>query len=307
MGIFCEDLRTSRAARYRSGKDQCAVGRGASAFFACLPAKAGLVMTPSPISTSESSRRRVSAGSGDPKRGFLDDAEPFLPLPADQACPLFEWGLNWCMASRPGFCRPRGRGGPWRQGFAASGFPGAGKAPSVHRFFLGGWRLLSDELALLIRQAASSIPSSSDQSEEPIDRSGRRFPGAALGPRYLDTRKGTIALATPPAESVKAAEDPARCLWVVFFPLFCKRWESWCEEVSGPKVLPSLPSSPSTRTGWAKSVSRRPVRHARRRPLLFQIGYRSTEEASAWSTNLPRVALMPPPAADRLIRICRSA
>ena len=32
-------------------------------------------------------------------RFLLDGAEPFYPLPADQSAPMFEWGLNWCLAN----------------------------------------------------------------------------------------------------------------------------------------------------------------------------------------------------------------
>ena len=29
---------------------------------------------------------------------YLDGKSPFLPLPAAQAFPLLEWGMNWCIA-----------------------------------------------------------------------------------------------------------------------------------------------------------------------------------------------------------------
>ena len=30
---------------------------------------------------------------------FFDGVAPFKPLPYDQAAAMFEWGLNWCIAS----------------------------------------------------------------------------------------------------------------------------------------------------------------------------------------------------------------
>ena len=34
-------------------------------------------------------------------RFLLDGTEPFFPLPLAQAAPMFEWGMNWCVAQRP--------------------------------------------------------------------------------------------------------------------------------------------------------------------------------------------------------------
>lgn len=214
-------------------------------------------------------------------RFFLDDAEPFLPLPADQAAPLFEWGLNWCMASRPlGYLAVHAavvaRGD---RALLLPGFPGAGKSTLCSSLvFLGGWRLLSDELALLHPASGLIHP-----HPRPINLKNRSidlvaaFPGAALGPRYLDTRKGTIALATPPAESVKAAEDPARCLWVVF-PTFVSDGESWCEEVSRAESF-ALIAEQSFNKDRMGEVGFKALCAMLEGARCFQIGYRSTEEA----------------------------
>ena len=63
-------------------------------------------------------------------RFLLDTNEPFLPLPLDQAAPLLEWGLNWCIASRPlGYLTIHAavvaRGS---DALLMPGFPGAGKS-----------------------------------------------------------------------------------------------------------------------------------------------------------------------------------
>jgi len=42
------------------------------------------------------------------------------------------------------------------------------------------------------------------------------FEGVTVGERYVDTRKGTVSHASVPAASIRDAEKPARCRWVVF-------------------------------------------------------------------------------------------
>lgn len=150
----------------------------------------------------------------------LDGAEPFFPLPANQAAPLLEWGLNFCVANRPlGYlvmhAAVLARNG---QALMLPGFPGAGKSTLCASLALcDGWRLLSDELAILDPADVQLIP-----HPRPISVKNRAidivadFPGARLGPVYHDTRKGSVAhLACPPSALVEASAR-ARVAWVVF-------------------------------------------------------------------------------------------
>lgn len=157
---------------------------------------------------------------GPQARFLLDGLEPFLPLPAAQAGPLFEWGLNWAIASRPlGYlvlhAAVLAKGD---EAIVLPGFPGAGKSTLCAALMLiDGWRLLSDELAILDPVTGRLHP-----NPRPISLKNasidivKRFPGAALGPIYLDTRKGTITHASASADSAAAAEQTAVCRWVVF-------------------------------------------------------------------------------------------
>lgn len=164
----------------------------------------------------------------------LDGIEPFLPLPANQAAPLFEWGLNWSIASRALGYLVMHAAVLARDGSAVvmPGFPGAGKSTLCASLtFLEHWQLLSDELAILDPDAGHLVPHPRPISlkNESIDIVSQ-FQGAALGPRYLDTRKGTIAHAAVPVASQLAAESPARCRWVVF-PRFEAGCEPFAEEI----------------------------------------------------------------------------
>lgn len=176
-------------------------------------------------------------------RFLLDAAEPFLPLPAAQAAPLFEWGLNWCLATRPlGYLMMHAavvaRG---EDALVLPGFPGAGKSTLCAALtFVEGWRLLSDELAILAPESGLLQP-----NPRPISLKNESigivagFPGTALGPAYLDTRKGTVAHAAPPAESTAAAESPARCRWIVF-PRFTAGIRTACEEISRAEAFAQI-------------------------------------------------------------------
>lgn len=168
-------------------------------------------------------------------RFLLDGEEPFFPLPAAQSAPLFEWGLNWCVAQRP-LGQLVMHAAVVAQGDAAlmmPGFPGAGKstlcASLVH---LAGWRLLSDELAILDPASGALLP-----HPRPISLKNasidvvRAFAGARLGPVFRDTRKGDITHAAAPAASQQQAEQPARVRWVVF-PRFEAGATPRCEALS---------------------------------------------------------------------------
>lgn len=167
-------------------------------------------------------------------RFVLDTAEPFLPLRASQAAPLFEWGLNWCLATRPlGYLVMHAAvAAQGDDALVLPGFPGAGKSTLCAALtFVEGWRLLSDELAILAPEIGVLLP-----NPRPISLKNESiaivagFPGARLGPEYRDTRKGVVAHAAPPSASTAAAETPARCRWVVF-PRFAAGIPPTCEEI----------------------------------------------------------------------------
>ncbi|MDE2566024.1 MAG: HprK-related kinase A, partial [Burkholderiales bacterium] len=153
-------------------------------------------------------------------RFFLDGMEPFHPLPVEQAAPMLEWGLNWCVAQRAlGYLVLHAavveRGG---LALVMPGFPGAGKSTLCAALtHLDGWRLLSDELAILDPASGMLIP-----HPRPISLKNasidivRAFPGSRIGTVYEDTRKGRIAHAACPTASRDRAEETALPAWVVF-------------------------------------------------------------------------------------------
>lgn len=214
-------------------------------------------------------------------RFFLDAHEPFLPLPLDQAAPLMEWGLNWCMASRPlGYLAIHAAVvAKDSDALLMPGFPGAGKSTlCASLVFLDGWRLLSDELALLDPDSGDLHP-----HPRPINLKNRSidivagFPGARIGPRYHDTRKGTIALAAPPPTSISAAETPARCRWVVL-PTFVGDGQGWYDEISRAECF-ALIAEQSFNKDRMGEIGFKALCGMLDGAACYQIGYRSTEQA----------------------------
>jgi HprK-related kinase A len=151
---------------------------------------------------------------------YLDGEPAFDPFPRRLALPMLEWALNWCTFSRPNrflilHAAVVEHGG---QALLIPGPPGAGKSTLCAGLVLRGWRLLSDEVALIPPGEAEVIPVPRPigLKEESI-RIVREFaPGAVLGPSFAGTRKGTVAHLRPPTDSVARGEEPATARWIVF-------------------------------------------------------------------------------------------
>jgi len=149
----------------------------------------------------------------------FDGAPPFYPLPAAQAFPVLEWGLNWCVSSHCHQYLVVHAAVVERSGRALilPAPPGSGKSTLCAGLVSRGWRLLSDELTLIDPGSGHLVPlprpiSLKNASIEVI----RRFaPGAVLGPTVQDTLKGSVAHMKAPVESVRRASEFARPRWMV--------------------------------------------------------------------------------------------
>jgi hypothetical protein len=150
----------------------------------------------------------------------FDGSLPFKPLPRDQAYPMLEWGLNWCVSMHAHQYLIIHAAVVEKNGLVAilPAPPGSGKSTLTAGLVLSGWRLLSDELTLIDRHTGLIHPlprpvSLKNQSIEVI----RQFsPDAFINRASHDTAKGTVAHMRPPRESVRRQHEPAQPGWVIF-------------------------------------------------------------------------------------------
>jgi HprK-related kinase A len=145
---------------------------------------------------------------------------PFPALPVAHTHPLFEWGLNWCIATLSGQNTVIHSAVVERKGAALilPGQPGAGKSTLCAALALKDWRLLSDELTIISRDTGrvQAIPRPISLKAESIDLIRSRCPGADLSTPVRDTHKGAIAYARPPQSAVRASTQDAAIGFVVF-------------------------------------------------------------------------------------------
>lgn len=168
---------------------------------------------------------------------------PFSPLPLAQTHPLFEWGLNWCIATLSGAHAVIHSAVVERGGAALvlPGQPGAGKSTLCAALALTDWRLLSDELTIVSQETGlvqpMPRPISLKQASIGIIRS--LFPEVALSKLVDDTHKGAIAYVCPPAHAVNAWPNAVRIGYVVF-PRYVQGGEFTVEPISRAQALAEL-------------------------------------------------------------------
>ena len=170
----------------------------------------------------------VTIGAGAGLRRWLrpqarfryDGREVFEPLPAAQAYPLLEWGMNWCISSQAHQYLILHAAVVERRGGALilPAPPGSGKSTLCAALVHAGWRLLSDELTLIRAADGQVVPLCRPVSlkNASIDVIRRFAPEARFNRVTRDTAKGAIAHMAVPAAQVARAAEPARPTWLVF-------------------------------------------------------------------------------------------
>lgn len=149
----------------------------------------------------------------------FDGDEPFAPLPGTQGFPLLEWGMNWCVYTHCHQFLTLHSAVVEKDGRALilPAPSGSGKSTLCAGLAFRGWRLLSDELALIDPATGllSPLPRPISLKNQSIAVIRAHAPEAAFSPEVADTLKGTVAHARPPADAVALADQRARPRWVV--------------------------------------------------------------------------------------------
>jgi hypothetical protein len=149
-----------------------------------------------------------------------DGDHPFSPMPVENAFPLLEWGFNWCVATTAHQFLMLHAGVIERNGVTVlmPAMPGSGKSTLCAALINRGWRLLSDEFAL-IRPGSVEVtpfPRCIPLKNESIPVIRAFAPDAILGPTFFGTRKGDVAHLRPPRESALRAKERASVTHVIF-------------------------------------------------------------------------------------------
>jgi HprK-related kinase A len=150
----------------------------------------------------------------------VDGVTPFDPFPLDHALPMFEWGVNWLFAHRMHshlllHAAVVERGG---RALVMPAWPGSGKSTLAASLASRGWRLLSDEFGIVDLGDARLLPFARPIAlkNESIAVMQAFDPGGYIGTAFPGTRKGTVAHARVPGESVRRGAEPARAAAIVF-------------------------------------------------------------------------------------------
>jgi HprK-related kinase A len=151
---------------------------------------------------------------------LFNGKSPFKPLPLNQAFPMLEWGMNWCVSSHAHRYLIIHAAVVEKDGKAAilPAPPGSGKSTLCAALVCRGWRLLSDELALVSVDDGHIIPLPRPVSlkNASIEIIQRYEPDATLSRPVTDTMKGTVAHMKVPTDSIARALQPANAAWVMF-------------------------------------------------------------------------------------------
>ncbi|MFT2090425.1 HprK-related kinase A [Paraglaciecola sp. 2405UD69-4] len=153
-------------------------------------------------------------------RFFCDQHEPFKPLDFKKAYAFLEWGMNWTIAGNE-VQHVIIHSAVLAKGNKAILFPappGSGKSTLTAYLSHNGWRLLSDEMALIIPNSKTVVPFVRPicLKNQSIDLAKSLFPDGKFSNIAKDTHKGDVIHLSPPELSWESHTTNAELVAVVF-------------------------------------------------------------------------------------------
>jgi HprK-related kinase A len=148
------------------------------------------------------------------------DEAPLTPLGLDQAYALYEWALNWAIASNANqylilHSAVVERGG---RVLLLPGPPGSGKSTLTAGLVMRGWRLFSDELTLIepASRRVAPLPRPVSLKNESLPAIRSFAPDAIIGEIAHNTQKGSVGHMKPRRDDVLRQREGAGPGWIVF-------------------------------------------------------------------------------------------
>jgi HprK-related kinase A len=148
-----------------------------------------------------------------------DGHRPYHPVPEPMAAAVFEWGFNWCMANRMSHLLAV-HSAVVARGDAAALLPAppeSGKSTLCAALVSAGWRLSSDEFALIDVHDGRirTLPRPISLKEQSIGLIASRWRDACFSPEVTDLEGTRIRYLRPPDDSIAKARSTARPRWVI--------------------------------------------------------------------------------------------
>ncbi len=151
---------------------------------------------------------------------YVDDQIVFNPFPLVHATAMLEWGMNWCVSTQIHTYLIIHAAVIEKNGLAAilPAPPGSGKSTLCASLIQEGWRLLSDELALidLKNHQVIPMPRPVGLKNQSIDIIRQRYPDAVFGLISSDTLKGSVCHIKPPKSSIQNLHIACPVGWIIF-------------------------------------------------------------------------------------------
>lgn len=179
-----------------------------------------------------------------PQIQFRHDGDrDFHPMSGPEAAVMFEWGLNWCISTHAHHylilhAAVVARGD---DALLLSAVSGSGKSTLTAALIHHGWRLLSDELALvdLTSGLVWGLGRPVNLKGTSIDVIQELVPAAEMVGRARSRYKGDVALMRAPTAAIAEIDRPAKVRWIIQ-PTYTGRTQAKFLTVSGAQMLLSL-------------------------------------------------------------------
>lgn len=156
---------------------------------------------------------------------MFEHQHPFGAIPAHQAYAFLEWGMNWCVSVHVNEYLKLHAAAVAKNDsvIIMPGVPGAGKSTLCAALGLRGWRVLSDEHALIPPGTAQVAPLCRPVSlkNESIDAIRSFESSAIFGPISEDTHKGRVLHMKADLGS-DSHEDKLLSAHIMLFPKYSK-------------------------------------------------------------------------------------
>jgi len=156
---------------------------------------------------------------------LFDGQRPFDRIPTGQAYAFLEWGMNWCVSLHTNeYLKLHAAAVSKRNNaIVMPGVPGAGKSTLCAALGLSGWRVLSDEHAMIPPDTAELVPLCRPVSlkNESIQVIKSFSSSAVFGPVSKETHKGVVVHMKADLDAESHNTDSVRARAMIF-PRYAK-------------------------------------------------------------------------------------